>query len=244
ETLGRILAQGQTLDDLSFAEMHTVALAIHAIDKAADLPATTLDAYSGERVESNEAAAKLISEVKEAFPHKRSPKPNTFRTFTEKLRRWLPIFKAGNINPETLLAMVSKDPQSAVYRYVLLPIQQAKQTEVVLSERVRKKIVDKLAEIPKESRRKWSDPLDPSLFPNHTDKAPPPKTVGELIQLVLYLGAEQNIEALELGRGITYEQAMEAARRYIDKPTMDWIQSVWDAFEELWPLARQVHERA
>src|SRR5690606_37291352 len=141
ETLGRILAQGQTLDDLSFAEMHTVALALHAIDKAADLPATTLDAYSGERVDSNEAAAKVIAEVKEAFPHKRSPKPNTFRTFIEKLRRWLPIFKSGNINPETLLSMVSKDPQSAVYRHIIRPIQQGMQTEVVLSEGVRKKNV-------------------------------------------------------------------------------------------------------
>src|SRR5690606_14601051 len=244
ETLGRILAQGQTFDDLSFAEMHTVALALRAIDKAADLPATTLDAYSGERVESDEAAAKLIAEVKEAFPHKLPPKPNTFRTFIDKLRRWLPIFKAGNINPETLLSMVSKDPQSAVYRYILLPIQQGKQTEVVLSEGVRKKIVEKLSEIPKRSEEHTSEPIAPSLFPSHADRAPPPKTVGELIQLVLYLGAEQNIEALELGRGITYEQAMEAARRYIDKPTMDWIQSVWDVFDELWPLARQVHERA
>lgn len=244
ETLGRILAQEQRFEDLSFSDMHTVALAFHAIEKAADLPTTTLDAFSGERVDSNEAAAKVIAEVQEAFPHKRPPKPNTFRTFTQKLRRFLPIFKSGNINPETLLSMVSRDPQSAVYRHIILPIQKAKQTEVVLSEGIRKKIVEKLSEIPKESRKKWSDPVDPSLFPDHTDRAEPPKTVGELIQLVFYLGAEQNIEALELGRGITYEQAMEAARRYIDKPTMDWIQSVWDAFEELWPLSREVHERA
>src|SRR5690606_27028348 len=99
----------------------------------------------------------------------------------EVLRRLATRGHASITSPETLLSMVSKDPKSAVYRYILLPMMNAKQQETVLAEGVRKRIVEALQKIPKESAKRWDDPIDPSIFENHTKKAQPPQTVGEVV---------------------------------------------------------------
>lgn len=243
-TLGEILARGKKWEDLTFSEMHAVNLALSAIQKAAKLPATSIDGFTGERVNTDDAVQQLVSEL-EALP-KLPVKPNIEPPWWTKegLRRLATRGHASITSPETLLSMVSKDPKSAVYRYILLPMMNAKQQETVLAEGVRKRIVEALQKIPTESAKRWDDPIDPSIFENHTKKAQPPQTVGEVVMLAFYLGAEQNIEVLEQGRGIKYEEALTAIERYLDKPTMDWIQEVWDVFEELWPLSRKVHEEA
>src|SRR5690606_30042462 len=58
-TLGEILARGKSWEDLTFSEMHAVNMALFAIQKAAELPATSIDGFSGERVKSDEAVKQL-----------------------------------------------------------------------------------------------------------------------------------------------------------------------------------------
>src|SRR5690606_6190044 len=176
-TLGEILVRGKRWEDLTFSEMHAVNLALSAIQKAAQLPTTTIDGFTGERVKTDEAVEQLVAEL-EALP-KLPVKPNIEPPWWTKkgLRRLFTRGHASIVTPETLLSMVSKDPKSAVYRYILLPMMNAKQQETVLAEGVRKRIVEALQKIPKESAKRWDDPIDPSIFEKHTKKAQPPQTV-------------------------------------------------------------------
>src|SRR5690606_41622116 len=66
-TLGEILARGKKWQDLTFGEMHAVNMALFATQKAAELPATSIDGFSGERVKSDEAVQQLVAEL-DALP--------------------------------------------------------------------------------------------------------------------------------------------------------------------------------
>src|SRR5690606_37290233 len=82
-----------------------------------------------------------------------------------------------------------------------------------------------------------------ALFPDATPGFEPPQTVSQLIVLVLNAGNLGNLERLLKGRGITKAQIEAALAQHLDKATMDWIQSIWDAAEAMWPDARKMHER-
>jgi GGDEF domain-containing protein len=148
------------------------------------------------------------------------------------------------LKPGTLIRWLGgKNTKSLWHRAVMVPLRAAEALKSELTMKVIKPIVEAFEAIPKAAKSRLQEDIDgKALFPNHVKGIEPPRKRFELLMLVLHRGNNSNIERLTEGRGITLDQ-MDKAISLLTKEELGWVQSVWDASEKLWPLARELERR-
>jgi GGDEF domain-containing protein len=243
--LEKIAVKPRGWKDLTVAEMRVVRDALSNI-KAAAKGLTTV--IRGEkRVDFDEQVARLQDEGGRNLP----PIPPS----PEKGAEFLPELIGGAwqwtdgwmLTPETMLGnwLGNNDITSEAFQSFVLPVQQAKHREVDLLRGPVRRIVEAFDKMPAAIAARQSEAVKGrELFPGHTDLVPPPQRRWQILMMLLNMGNAGNIQRLTEGRGITEQQVWDAALKVgITKEEYDWVQSVWDACEDLKKPAFDLEER-
>lgn len=149
------------------------------------------------------------------------------------------------LRPNTMLQdLAGGDVDSIIQRAFIDPLRKAKHVEADLNAEVAAPIIEAFEAIPKSVRATFRDEIDGArLFPDHTDKAQPPRYRYQLLMMALNAGNEGNLQRLlggailnpdgsrtVLGRNITPTQ-LKTALDLLTKEEIAWVQSIFDAHE-------------
>jgi hypothetical protein len=199
------------------------------------------------RITLEEAIARL-TKAADAYSKDRDPKSlgssEGARSLIQRAGIKLNAFDGEIMQMATLLSeLAGDDIDSAWFRLLMQPLQDAKRREYDLVNSHVKPVVEAFKAMPREVRARMREKVDGEvLFPDHIKEASPPTRRFELYTLALNAGNESNLERLLNGRHITREQ-LQAAIDELDESEMDWVQSVLDSLESFWPLSSALEER-
>jgi hypothetical protein len=199
------------------------------------------------RITLEEAIARLTKEA-DAYSKDRDPKSlgssEGARSLIQRAGIKLNAFDGEIMQMATLISeLAGDDIDSAWFRLLMQPLQDAKHREYDLVNSHVKPVVEAFKRMPKAVRARMREKVDGErLFPDHIKEASPPTRRFEIYTLALNAGNESNLERLLNGRRITREQ-LQAAIDELDESEMDWVQSVLDSLEAFWPLSSALEER-
>lgn len=227
---------------MTVAEMRTVDATLRNIKAAATNRATAI--YEGKKVDIEELEARLLQESPTNLP----PMPpiassESAATPWQSFGGWVAGIDGSLLRPEVMLKWMG----DSWVRAFVDPLQKAKQYEADLLKSTAKPIVEAFEKVPASVRARFQESVDgKALFPNHQvdfdQQLLPPTRRFELLVMTLNAGNESNLSRLLEGRNITMQQ-LQAAIGLLTKEELDWVQSIWDASEGLWPLASALEER-
>jgi hypothetical protein len=228
--------------DLTVAQVREVHGALKNIQAAARAASTAI--LDGKRVEKEELVRQLVAEAEAHLPHLGPAVEKSARTGMEKLGGLASSLDGSLLKPETVVRWLGGDNlKSTWFRAIVQPLQDAKAREVDLLNKTVQPILHAFEALPKEAAGHMMDSIDgKALFPGHREDLAVPTKRYQLLMMALQAGNESNMHRLTEGRGITEEQVV-AALNTLTKQEMDWVQTVWDANESLWPEARDFEER-
>jgi GGDEF domain-containing protein len=243
--LSALIAQPRFWKSLTVAELQTVVDAINNM-KATARGLTTL-LVEDKRVDDEEVLSALEQEAADNLPElPDAPSSGAAATVQQKVTGWFAAQDGSLLKPETMLRWLGgRKLDSMWHKAVVSVMQRAKQREMELMKQVAAPIVAAFDAMPKEVKRRLSEKVDgQALFPTHRRdvKVAPPSRRFELLAVALNFGTQSNRDRLTKGRGIT-EAQVQAAINLLTKEEMDWVQTVWDAMDSLWPLASELEER-
>lgn len=234
--------------DLTVAQGLAVLDALTQIQHAAR--ARTEAVIEGQKLEEAEVLAHLIDEAKTNKQQQAElPSTESAATLAQRLST-IPDRLAPLLKIETMVdwlggALVGKDPQASWwYRSVFKPLEGARQRESDLFKSRIQPIDAAMNTIPGSVRKTWMDPIDGrKLFPGHKagDLAPPSRRF-ELLVMALNAGTPSSLERLTRGRNITLDQ-VQSALGLLTKEEIDWVNSVGEAFDGMWPEIAAMEER-
>lgn len=151
---------------------------------------------------------------------------------------------ANVLRPGTMIGWLSgKDTSSLWHRAVFKPLRDAAGAQADILKKAFEPVISAFEAIPPKVRSRLMETIDgKKLFPAHVAGMAPPMRRVSLLMMALFRGCKSNIERLTDGRGITLEQ-VDNAISMLSREELEWVQSVWDAHEGLWPLSRALEER-
>lgn len=236
-------AAGDPWKALTVAELRNVLAAVKNIRKAATGTLTAL--VEGQRLEREDVVAAVLDELARNLPERgavsSSPDADGAWQSVVGVATWC---DGELLKPETMLNWAAAgDQRSMLWKAVILPIQRAKHLEADLLKKTVLPIVKAFDAMPKPVRSRLMERVaGRDLFPSHRADIEPPSRRFELLMMALNAGNESNLERLLEGRSITRGQLMDALG-LLTREELVWVQTVWDAAESLWPLARDLEER-
>ena len=241
--LDRVMALKKSWRTLTVKEARAVDGALRQISKVA--ANTNTVRVKGERLDLDEVVSQLVELADRNM--KDSPAPSSSEPTATRVQRavsTLTGIEGELLQMSTILDMLGGSDIEHLFRqYLLDPIQAAKHREYDLVNEAVKPIVEMFKNMPKEIRAHLHDKVDGAkLFPNHIPRPVAPTRRFELLTLALNAGNESNLERLLNGRRISQEQ-LQAAIDTLTEQEMEWVQTVLDANESLWPLSADVEER-
>lgn len=241
--LANLVAKPVGWKKLTVAEMRLLDGALRNIQGAARAFGEAL--LDGKRVDKADVIAAILDEAGVNLPLLPPiASSKSAETWWQSFKGGLAGLDGDLLRPEVLLSWIGgKDINSTAYRALIQPLQDAKHREADLLKQTIKPIVEAFEKVPKAVRARFMEAVDGKrLFPEHTSELPAPTRRFELLVLALNSGNESNLQRLTAGRNITLAQ-VTAALNTLTKEELDWVQSVWDAAESLWPLAAALEER-
>lgn len=246
DVLERLLAKPKSWKSLSLSEMRAIDAGLRNIQGAARTKATAL--VDGKRLDKDDVALAIVAEARRNLESKGKRDPEAL-TPAQKVAKGWNMYSGALLRPETMLSEMvgAGDLDSMVHKAMVKPFLDARAHEAALYKEHLKPVLEAWAKLPASVRKTFNDPIDgAALFPNHTEgtegNIEAPRLRHQLLMMALHNGTVSNWERLSQGRGIT-EQQMRAALDLLTKEEMDWVQSVWDAFDSTWPKARDLEER-
>lgn len=242
DALRKLLAEPREWRDLSVGEMRNVLTALKNIKATASARNNAI--VDGKHMEQDQIAEQLIAEV---LTNYRDQGPAVERIAQDRKRRWWSTaagWDAAMTKPEVFLrAMGGGGLGSMWHRAFVQTLQDAKAREADILKEAIAPVIAAFEAIPEAARKRAGEAIDgEALFPGHRGDLKPPSTRVQLMMMALNAGNQSNLHRLLEGRGITPEQ-LRTALNLLTKEEMDWVQSIWDANEKLWPLARELEER-
>lgn len=243
EAFGKILAKPKPWRELTVAEMGLALDALRNIKKSATNRNTAI--VDGERRNRGHVKAELLEEARRNLPAK--PPPASSVAAMSMAGRGLALagaFDGYMLKPETMLAWLGGESiDSMWHRAIIKPLQAAKTVQADLMRKHVRPVVEAFRDIPAGVRARLMETVDgKALFPTHREDLQAPTIRLELLMMALHRGNESNIDRLTKGRNITLEQ-VDAAIATLTREELAWVQSIWNANESLWPLARELEER-
>jgi GGDEF domain-containing protein len=242
--IGGLLARPRPWKQLAVAEMRAVHGALKNIKQAATNRNTAL--VDGKRMEKAQVVAELVAEAAANLPD-RGPLPSSeaAMTLVQKGLALTSAFDGDLLRPETMLGWLgaAKGFDSMWHRALLKPLLDARVREADLLRKTAKPIMEAFEKVPKEVRKRFAEKVDGAkLFPGHRADVAAPTRRFELLVMAMNSGNASNLQRLLEGRNITQAE-LQAALELLTKEEMDWVQSILDAMESLWPEARALEER-
>jgi GGDEF domain-containing protein len=236
---------GERWQALTVAQARMVLAALANLRAAGSAQLTIL--IEGKRLEWSEMKALLVEEaernLKDRGPPESSVDAGSLLGVAGGLVSGLDgeLLRMESLVSEFLGADAGID--SWWFKAVVQPLQEAKHREADLLKAAVAPVIAAMEKIPPAVKKRMRERIDgAALFPGHTDVLQPPTRRYELIALALNAGNESNLERLLIGRGITMDELMRALGM-LTREELDYVQTVWDAAESLWPLARALEER-
>lgn len=243
--------------NLTLAKMRTLSNALKNIQGTARFMNTVI--LDEKRASKEEVVAETLVAIDKALVKKPAGYGTigSSNTALEDLGGLYNSVTGSLLRPNTMLQdLADGDPDSIVQRAFIEPLRKAKHVEADLMGEVAAPIIEAFEAVPKEVRARFREELPKGLFPDHSDKARPPRYRYELLMMLANAGNEGNLQRLlggvvvnpdgsqtVLGRNITLAQATEALN-LLSKEEIDWVQSVLDAHETPRLLRGETEARA
>jgi GGDEF domain-containing protein len=240
--LNRIGVGDKGYKSLTVAEMRTVNKMLLSVKAAARGKNTAI--YGDGRMDAKELEDQLIAESPGNLPPLGPiASSESAKGPWRKFKGWVAGVDGSLLRPEQMLKWMGDTWVRALFD----PLNEAKKHEIELLKGPVKRLNDAFDAIPTSIKNRWNEAIDgKALFPKHEvafeQDLEAPSTRGELIMLALNMGNESNLARLTIGRNITLPQ-LQQALDLLTKEELDLVQSIWDAAEDLWPLAAELEER-
>lgn len=242
--VGTVLAQKRQMKDLTVGQMRQVHGLLKNIDAAARNLNTAL--VDGKRVAREGVREQLIAEAQKNLPDLGAPESSlSARTWWQSFKSGLASIDGSLLKMETMIRWLGgSDPNSMWQRAVGDVLQGAKHREADILQGTIAPIVDVFADTPAALRSRFMERIDgASLFPTHRNDLTPPTRLFELLMMTFNAGTESNLSRLLDGRGITEPQLVDAINKHLTPKDLEWVQTVWNQMESLWPESSALEER-
>lgn len=237
-----LLRQGTKWENMTVAEMRTVNAALRNIYTTA-LFATKVSKEE-QAAELAEVVEQFVSEARTGLNEFKHVSPGV-RTRTQEAKVALSQLDGSLLQPEKLFRewLGSGDFESAAFKYIVRPLQEAKAKEIDILQKHVEPILRAFDGASKELRALWQEPIDGAgMFPGHIQRPGPPIMRSEVFLMALHTGTPSSLERLTKGRGIT-ESQVDAALRLLTKEEWDIISAIWQSARDLWPQMKALEER-
>ena len=244
--LTKLLAKPMDWRALTVAQMRQVVDALKNIRGAANAKAQVI--VDGKRFDKATIVGEIVMNAPNLPPLPPMPSSREAMTGGEKAKSWVASADGSLLRIETMIDwLAGGDMKSIWYRALMKPMQEAKAREADVLKATIKPIIEAFEKVPAKVRKRFMEKVDGrALFPDHEvalDQAlEPPTRRFELLMMALNAGNESNLVRLLEGRNITMPQ-LQAAIDLLTKEELDWVQSIWNASESLWPQAAELEER-
>ncbi len=238
-----LMARPSKWQEMSVAELRNVHDALKNIKKSATNRNTAI--IDGTRHDRQGVIDLLIAEIRGNLP--RLAPGSSSVPAASAAQRLMSFGRSGDaylLKPETMIDFAGGGGiDSMWHKAVIQPLQHAKHREADLLHQTVKPLIEAFDGMPSGVRDRMMERVEGrELFPDHRDDLQPPTRRFELMMMALHYGTQSSRDRLTLGRGIT-EAQVEAMLSKLTKAELEWVQSVWDAAESLWPLSRDLEER-
>jgi len=154
---------------------------------------------------------------------------------------------AALLKVEFLLEMIDGEPLGAWHQAIYQPFAEAETLKQDLSSQVSNLIYGKISALPKAVRQGMGKRVDVGALAG--TKANPDERWdrGNLIVLALNVGNDSNLSKVirgeeKVGREIN-EELIDAALAQLTKEEWDFIQSLWDHADVLWPSVEKIYRK-
>lgn len=196
----------------------------------------------GRREELDDWVVRLTSELRANVP-KRRPTPNTPNLLQQFGSRFHQL--DGELLKMQQIVQWIGGPagvDSAWYKAVFLPIQEAKRREYQLMDEQVRPILELYENMPEKMRNRLGERIDGrALFPDHREDLVP-DTRESLYMLFLNAGNAQNRQRLQEGRMI-HDDQLAAALNLLEREECEYLQGILDAIEKQWPKIAELEQR-
>lgn len=174
----------------------------------------------------------------------RPPTDNLTPTFGEQLKGKVLAFDAALLKVETLVDWLDQGRSDGVFnRIVFKPIADAQARAGDMFQATMAKLNTALSAVPVKDLKRWGDRVSiPELTNRETGNAFS-LTRQQLISMALNVGNEGNSQRLADGYGWNEQTMLTVLNRELSADEWTYVQSVWDAIEELWPEIEAMEKR-
>jgi GGDEF domain-containing protein len=232
---------------LSVDEAQNVADAVTNIRHLAN---ATAEFQLGERRVSREALFKEMSDtISKRKPQPLRPRDATAEGKLHDARRVLQSIDANLLTMESLVSMADGEDKDGPFRRALIaPEVEARDSKRKLMQEYTSRIVEAWQKLPEELRSRKTEKLDLSVdLPLDAElkrkMADGPVSRPQLWMLMLNMGNEGNKQRLLDGYGWTEEQVRRTIDKHATKAEWDFVQTVWDTLESMYPKIAANHEK-
>lgn len=214
-------------------ELYGLNDAVQSLMRLGKLKQTLIDA--GEQRDFNALIDEIVATIANAPDRKLEPLANTDD------RRVASVL-ASLVKIETLADdLDGGNPNGPMNRLLVQRATQAENRRAKLREDVLFKITDAYLNMPAKMRRRLEQKVTIEEFPHRGGELDPrngmPTTMTrmELLSVALNTGNAGNLEKMARGEGWSEDRIMRVLNRELTKEDWDFVQSMWDAVDTLWP---------
>lgn len=238
-----LIARPRTWRDFTVEEMRAVHTALVNIKKGATRRNTFL--MDGKRHDRETFRQEGAADAAKYMPDLGPKVGEAAMTMLQHGLSWAASGDAMVLTSPTMIEWLGGEKTASIWhRAIVKPLREAAALEADLLKKHVKPVVEAMEAIPQEARKRWGEKIDGrALFPHHREDLLPARRF-EVLLMIANRGTKSSIDRLTEGRGITLAQLDNAIVKLgFTRAELQWVQSIWDAAEAVWPLARDLEER-
>jgi hypothetical protein len=185
----------------------------------------------------------LVAEAQEVAAPLKGPQDNLdLDPDPRKRRSNLRLFDAGLVKVETIADRLDNgDPNGPFNRLLVQGASRAFTANALLHDRINKSLRAAYDKLTKAERKRWTQKIDAPELANSV--TPQNLNVGNVLAIALNWGNDSNRTKLLQGRKWDEAAVQGVLDRYMTKADWDFVQSVWDTLETLWPEIAETERR-
>lgn len=162
----------------------------------------------------------------------------------EKFKSGVASADASLLKMETIFDWLDGGDSEGVFnRVVFKPISDAQDRENAMLKDYYARIQDAMAEVPKETIRRWGDKVEVTEMLNRATGRPFGLTRQNLVAMALNVGNNGNFQRLADGYGWNRSTIMDALNRELSPEEWTFVQKTWDIIDTLWPEIEAMERR-
>lgn len=151
-------------------------------------------------------------------------------------KNWAAMGDAALIKVETMLDWLDRGDVNGIFNRLLIrPATDAANREGQLREKISKALGEHREAVPKAQRKAWLNAWTSPLLLEPRTGLPLKMQRGDLIAMALNTGNASNLDKLAKGYGWNADTILNVLDATLTKEEWDYVQSVWDTLETLWP---------